>query len=255
MIKEILNMSLNELKEGYTYNIDKSRYECLFCNAIFEEGEIFTFDNRLFVAERAIKEHIELEHGGVLGKLLDTDKKYTGLTEKQKNLLIDISSGLTDKEISKKNGVATATIRHQRFMFREKAKQAKMYMAIYESVELAANSDTKHELVKAHVGATMVDERYVLTVEENKKIIMNYFEEGDTLRLKILPSKEKKKIVVLRKISESFDPSIKYSEKELNEILKSIYDDIATIRRYLIQYGFLDRTKDGSQYWVKNDEG
>jgi len=101
----------------------------------------------------------------------------------------------------------------------------------------------------------MVDERYVLTVEENKKIIMNYFEESDTLRLKILPSKEKKKIVVLRKISESFDPSIKYSEKELNVILKSIFDDIATIRRYLIQYGFLDRTKDGSQYWVKNEKG
>lgn len=251
MIKDILNMSLNELKEGYVYNRDKSRYECLMCNVCFEEGEIFTFDNRLFVAKRAIKEHIRMDHGGVIDKLLETDKKYTGLTEKQKNLLIDISRGLTDKEIAKKNGVATATIRHQKFIFREKAKQAKMYMAIYESVELAANSDVKHQLVTTHTGATMVDERYVLTVEENEKIIMNYFEEGDTLRLKILPSKEKKKIAVLRKITESFDSSKKYSEKELNDIIKFIYDDIATIRRYLIQYGFLDRTKDGSQYWVK----
>ncbi|HDR8220879.1 TPA: DUF2087 domain-containing protein, partial [Bacillus cereus] len=24
-----------------------------------------------------------------------------------------------------------------------------------------------------------------------------------------------------------------------------------TLRRYLIEYGFLDRTDDGSQYWVK----
>ncbi len=29
------------------------------------------------------------------------------------------------------------------------------------------------------------------------------------------------------------------------------YDDNATIRRYLIEYGFLDRSKDCSKYWVK----
>ena len=35
------------------------------------------------------------------------------------------------------------------------------------------------------------------------------------------------------------------------EILKRIYEDNATIRRYLIEYGFLDRSKDCSKYWVK----
>ncbi|MBJ6950597.1 DUF2087 domain-containing protein, partial [Vibrio cholerae] len=29
------------------------------------------------------------------------------------------------------------------------------------------------------------------------------------------------------------------------------YPDFVTLRRYLIEYGFLDRTDDGSQYWVK----
>ncbi|MCK8060286.1 MULTISPECIES: DUF2087 domain-containing protein [unclassified Fusibacter] len=39
--------------------------------------------------------------------------------------------------------------------------------------------------------------------------------------------------------------------KELNERLKTISDDIARIRRYLIQYGFFDRPKDCRLYWIK----
>ncbi len=34
-------------------------------------------------------------------------------------------------------------------------------------------------------------------------------------------------------------------------ILKPIYHDYVMIRRYLIEYGFLDRHRDGSAYWVK----
>jgi hypothetical protein len=30
-----------------------------------------------------------------------------------------------------------------------------------------------------------------------------------------------------------------------------VYDDYVTVRRYLIEYGFLDRKDDGSQYWLK----
>lgn len=250
MMKDFLNRDLEAIREGYVYNKEQERYECLICEAYFEDGEIFKFDDRMFTASRAIKEHVKREHHGVLNSLLSIDKKYTGLTEKQKNLLLDISMGLTDKEIAKKNGVATATVRHQKFMFREKAKQAKIYMAIFECVEQASKSD--EQFIPAHTGATMVDERYVLTVEENEKIIMTYFEDVKSLKLKTFPSKEKKKIAVLRKITEAFDPKKKYSEIEMNEILRLVYNDIATIRRYLIQYGFLDRTKDGSQYWVKS---
>ena len=43
----------------------------------------------------------------------------------------------------------------------------------------------------------------------------------------------------------------KLLEKDINKILKRIYDDNATIRRYLIEYGFFDRSKDCSKYWVK----
>ncbi|MNW69193.1 hypothetical protein D3C74_481460 [compost metagenome] len=48
-----------------------------------------------------------------------------------------------------------------------------------------------------------------------------------------------------------FDAKKKYSEKEVNEILRTVDSDYATLRRYLIEYGFIDRKDDGSLYWVK----
>ena len=78
---------------------------------------------------------MEKEHGNMLNILTSFDKKYTGITENQKELLEMFHGGLSDGEIAKKTEVASATVRHQRFVFREKAKQAKLYLAIYEVVE------------------------------------------------------------------------------------------------------------------------
>ncbi len=155
---------------------------------------------------------------------------------------------MTDKEIAEKNSVATATIRHQRFVLRERAKQAKLYLAIYD---LAMCKNDSEELIKPHHGATMVDERYVSTISEQEKILSTYFEKTDQLVLKSLPAKEKKKLIVLRRISEEFNRDTEYTEKEINDVLKQINPDIASVRRYLIEYGFLDRTTDCRKYWIK----
>ena len=89
------------------------------------------------------------------------------------------------------------------------------------------------------------------TEEENQKILNNVFESLDPLRLKVFSSKEKKKIATLRRISAEFESGREYSEKEVNEILTAIYPDFATLRRYLIEYGYLSRTKDCRIYWKK----
>ncbi len=66
--------------------------------------------------------------------------------------------------------------------------------------------------------------------------------------LKSYPAREKKKIIVLEEISRNFSKGKQYSEKEINRILKRVYEDYATIRRALIEYGFIERKKDGSSY-------
>ena len=48
---------------------------------------------------------------------------------------------------------------------------------------------------------------------------------------------------------EQFEPGRTYTEKEVNGILRDIFDDYVTLRRYLIEYGFLERTRDCRTYW------
>ncbi|NRA65673.1 MAG: DUF2087 domain-containing protein [Pseudobacteriovorax sp.] len=65
------------------------------------------------------------------------------------------------------------------------------------------------------------------------------------------PRKQKQQFVCLEYIINKIPNSIRYTEKEINsEIKKWIsFADHVRVRRQLIDFGFLGRTRDGSQYW------
>jgi hypothetical protein len=107
------------------------------------------------------------------------------------------------------------------------------------------------EIVNIHSNAKMIDDRYSITKSEEDKILISVFESLQPLKLRVFSSKEKKKIVTLRKIASQFEQGRKYSEKEVNSTLIAIYEDFATIRRYLIEYRFMERTNDCKEYWLK----
>lgn len=253
---KILTMSIEEIKNGYSYNSQAGSYICNICSKEFEDGEIFEVGGRYFSAEKMIKIHKQKDHKDMLDILTSKDKKYTGITENQKEILKMIYSGMSDNEIAKKMGVAPATIRHQRFVFREKAKQAKLFLAIYE-LAIQGEENLKNlpseneEIIDVHKGARMIDDRYFITKAEEEKVLTTMFSSLEPLKLKTFSTKEKKKIIILKKICEQFERGRKYSEKELNSIIKDIYEDFATIRRYLIEYGFMERTNDCKEYWLK----
>lgn len=90
--------------------------------------------------------------------------------------------------------------------------------------------------------------KFDITDNEREKVIKSYLSEG---KLNTFPSKEKRKYIILEYIIDSFNSDKVYTEKEVNELLKDFYFDFATIRRYLIDYKFLDRSKDGMEYRVK----
>lgn len=247
---DIENMSVEEIKRGYRYYSENEEYVCLVCQRAFQQGEIYRIEDRFFEARLAVKDHVK-SHGKRLDALLGQDSRYMTLTDNQKELLLMMGEGEPDNEIARKMAVTPATVRRQRFSLREKAKQAKMYLAIYE---LASNrkDGKEQELISVHGGATMIDERYVITEQERDKILRISFESLTPLRLKMLSAKEKKKVVVLTKIAEQFEKGRIYTGKETDQILREIYDDYVTLRRYLIEYGFMDRKADGSQYWLKD---
>lgn len=65
------------------------------------------------------------------------------------------------------------------------------------------------------------------------------------------PNKLNLQKLVIQYLSPKFDAEKKYSEKEVNELLNQwhTYKDPARLRRDLVDYGYLQRTADGSEYW------
>lgn len=139
---------------------------------------------------------------------------------------------------------STSTIRHHRFVLKEKEREAKTFLAMMEL--LKEKDQHAPAFVPVHTTATMVDERYNVTQDEQEQIIKKYFSEGLLTRF---PQKEKQRLIVLREIATHLKPDYKYNEQELNEILKGFYEDYVLLRRYLVEYGFLGRKADGSSYW------
>lgn len=245
------NASVEELSRGFVHDPERKTYTCLICGAEFETGIVYRDGEVLLCeAEKAAERHITRAHTSMFNYLLTMDKQYAGLTDLQRDLLICLSEGLTDKETAERLGIgSTSTVRNHRFKLRERVKQAKVFLALMTALERV--QPVKGELVEIHRGATMVDERYAVTEDERQKLIQRHFEDNGDGALRSWPTKEKRKVVVLQHIAKRFETGRQYTEKEVNEILKALYPDYVTLRRYLIEYGFLDRARDGSAYWVK----
>ncbi|XEC93944.1 DUF2087 domain-containing protein [Paenibacillus tarimensis] len=243
--------SLEELKSGFVYVAEEERYYCLICGEDFIDGAVYPHENLLYEARKYVKLHVEHAHGSMLSYLLTLDKKTTGLTDLQKELIESFASGISDTEIVKRSGSgSTSTIRNHRFALKERAKQAKLFLAIMELTENYMSGESK--FVSFHRNATQVDERYALTEEQYAALLAKYFPDGPEGKLAGFPKKEKRKLAILRHIASFFDERNRYTEKEVNDVLRRFYEeDYVTLRRYLIDYGFMGREDDGSAYWIK----
>ena len=60
-------------------------------------------------------------------------------------------------------------------------------------------------------------------------------------RITAMPAKHAKRLVLLDHVAGLFDIGVHYSEQDVNRILLTMYDDYVTLRRYLVDAGFLDR--------------
>lgn len=250
--KEVFwDATIEEVKKGYV-ELEES-YKCIICEDEFTKGRIYEIDSMLYDSRKATELHILEKHGSTLEYLLRLNPAFIGISQVQRELLVLIASGLTDKEIAIKLGVAQSTIRNHRYKLREKEKQARLFLAMMElissSTKKKVNILDKDNLCDAHKTATTIDDRYNITEKERESTIKNYMDENGAI--KTFPAKEKKKIIVLSEIVKQFSKGKKYSEKEVNRILERIYNDYATIRRALIEYGFVERSNDCSSYWVK----
>ena len=117
-------------------------------------------------------------------------------------------------------------------------------MCVYAKI-VALNNSTIGDFVEGNIMEKTIQ-------AYNKKLDNYYDSEG---RLIQYPSKRPMRIIVLIKITEQMDANRKYTEKEINEIIRLniAFSDIELIRREMYQYKLLGRLRDGSEYWVEND--
>ncbi len=247
-----VDMDLNkrtylEVKQGF--HQQKDQLICNYCEEKFEEGQVYSFSGKFYEAKQAITEHILEAHEGNARMLREEASKYNTLTEKQKKLLQAFQSGKKDTQIATEFGLSASTVRHQKFTFREKAKQAKLYLAQYENTFRTDEKKSSFFLIPHK--AQNLDDRFMITEEESAKTLKTYFDFDDGLVLRRWPKKQKKIIIVLNRIKEELLPHKIYTEKEITQLLSHIYFDSVTLRRYLFDYGFISRTPDGKQYWLE----
>jgi len=65
--------------------------------------------------------------------------------------------------------------------------------------------------------------------------------------LTAIPTKIRKRLVVLDLLAQQFEPGRHYEETEVNNALRAYHPDVAALRRYLVEEGFLDRAE--GRYW------
>lgn len=80
--------------------------------------------------------------------------------------------------------------------------------------------------------------------EWERKVLSDFSEQG---RLKQIPTGERKRLVILRWFARKFEPGRRYPELEVNAIIGEFINDYASIRRYLVDHGLMERK--ASVYW------
>ncbi|HXF63217.1 MAG TPA: DUF2087 domain-containing protein [Caldilineaceae bacterium] len=74
----------------------------------------------------------------------------------------------------------------------------------------------------------------------DEQVLATFVRDGRIIQY---PAQPGKRLVVLRWLAEQFEPGRAYSEREVNDLLRNHSEDHATLRRYLVDHGFLQRAE------------
>ncbi len=93
-----------------------------------------------------------------------------------------------------------------------------------------------------------------ITVQDIAQTKSTLLVSSEPLVFKVFPKKEKRKYILLCMLVHKFENNLTYKESEVNDVIRPVYDDFATVRRYLVDYKFLKRSDDCKSYWLNVDK-
>lgn len=138
----------------------------------------------------------------------------------------------TGKELAKLLGLTPPTVSHHM----RKLGDAGIVTATTDAQRMiySLNAEMLRDVRKQSTHSSAGDG----AMDEREKTLRNFF---DGKRLRSIPAKRKQRVIVLQKLLERFEPGKTYPEAEVNDILREAHEDYATLRRELVDYGFMVR--------------
>lgn len=160
-------------------------------------------------------------------------------------LLAEAERPLYGQELAERLNVSPQTISHQLSILknsglvRERREQAYRYYSL--------DTERIHE-----IGETLfADDHLGLPTksEERASILSVFFQDG---RLVSIPRQATKRRIILEELARSFEWGQLYDERAVNEILASFHEDVARLRRELVDEGIMMR--EHGRYWLVRPE-
>jgi predicted transcriptional regulator len=135
------------------------------------------------------------------------------------------------EELSERIGLSASTISFHLKKMEEAGLLKKYKLQYYHMYEIndSVFGKTLEQFVKFDNIEKYAQEKRIENYKQ--KVIKSFFKGNKLIRL---PSQNMKKWIVLEVILQKFSPSKEYTEQEINDVIKPIYDDYCTIRRALV---------------------
>jgi len=128
----------------------------------------------------------------------------------------------------------------------DKLAEAELVRTTSNPTVYELRTDTLHALAKRWLAVESPRVPLELSGDAYERKVLSDFMGRDG-RLKEIPAQQKKRDVVLRHILNEFQPGERYNEKQVNSIIKRFHDDTASIRRAMVDNGWLKR--ESGVYW------
>lgn len=123
--------------------------------------------------------------------------------------------------------------------------KADSYYNVYQLDEKALEMKSRSLFSQENLAASVVD---VDADAYDRKVIAAYTRPDGSL--KTIPAQKKKLEAILRYVAQkAFKVGKRYSEKQVNDILKNFHADTASLRRELVGVGLMKREGGGGEYW------
>jgi predicted transcriptional regulator len=152
----------------------------------------------------------------------------------------------TVEQLASQLALSSSTVSHHLSRLSEAglvSARAEGYYSVY-SLETENLEKLSHMLLARDTLPALAED---VDVDAYDRKVINEFVTPEG-KIKAFPAQRKKMDVLLTFVIKSFEPDIRYTEKQVNEILKTYNEDFATLRRELIDIKYLAR--DHGEYWL-----